>query len=296
MILQTADFNLGEYAGIGLDTRQIYFLAGVLFFGLLSLIAMRRASQAGGLWAAVWGSVAVALIAWGIHIASWGLAGFLPSWLIPFTERETLQRTALLGVMACWSFVFFSAHWVNDSLGKWVCRVLGLITLGSGIWLGIGWFRESLPEEARPYATPDTIVQACVAVALVLLAVGLWVRGRHSSNHRRWLYRSFVPFVLGGLALLALDRFGNQLPAEWQSIQFRYLIIQTIRVWTVAFFAICVVAWWVRDRPVAETPVKPKPAKLVPIESPKQVTPGTLPVAILLDDQGRPVLPPGRRI
>lgn len=297
MLPQTADFNLGEYTGIGLDTRQLYFLAGVLFFGIFAILAVKRVSQTGGLWAAVWGSVAVCLIAVGIHLAGTGLADFVPEWLKPFTEKQLLQRSATLGVIACWSFFFLSAHWVNDALGKWIYRVIGVSLAGYGVWLAIGWFRDVLPEEALPYATLNIVVRAGVAISLLLLAGGLWVKGKHSGQHWTWLYRSFIPLVLGGLALLIYDQIGSLIPIEWQFPQTRAWIIQAIRIWTVAFLLICGVAWLAREKPIKESTQVSNPRPSIYADPPrKEVPPAQLPVAILLDDQGRPVLPPGKRV
>ena len=284
-------FDLGEYAGIGLDSRQICFLAGVLFFGIFAVIAMRRAGNAGGLWAAVWSSAAIALVALGIHIAGRGLGEHLPPWLTPLTDRETLQHAAILGVTGCWAFVFLSAHWVNDSLAKWFFRVLGLAMAGAGVWQGVAWFRHVLPEEAHPYATRELLLQAGVAIGLLLLAVALWVRGRHSSPHSRWAFRSLVPLVIGGVTLLALDQFAREIPEDWRSFPFRRVIVSLTGIGVGCGLLITVGAWLMRDRPAPELSEKPKRLP----DAPKPAPANKLPVAALLDDQGRPVVPPARR-
>ncbi len=282
-----ADFDLGEYVGVGLSTRQLAFAAGVLFFGLFAASAMRRAGRAGGVWAAVWGSAAVALAAVALYVAGRGLGDSLPEWLVPFTQPEPLQRAAAVGVLGCWAFIFLSAHWVNDSLLKWLFRVAGLGCLGVAAWLGATWFADDLPAEAKPWATTEIFLHVGGALGLLLLAAALWMKGRWGRPPARWAYRSLIPVVLGGLALMAYDRFAGHIPDDWKDFPARRVIVALTGIGSVCGLLIAAGAWLMRDRPPAAEPTgksiaqkpKPKPAK-------------PLPVAVLLDDAGRPILPP----
>jgi len=277
------DFDLGAYVSVGLSTRQLAFLAGVLFFGLFAASAMRRAGRAGGAWAAVWGSAAVALAAAALYVAGRGMGHELPAWLAPFTQQEPVQRAAAVGVLGCWAFIFLSAHWVNDALAKWLCRVAGLGCLGVAAWLTATWFADDIPAEAKPWATTDILLLVGAALGLLLLAVALWVKGRFRPPHVRWAYRSLAPVALGGLALLAHDRFAAEIPADWQDFPARRLIVALTAVGTACGLLIAAGAWLMRDRPPVSEPATPA------AERPKPVKP--LPVAVLLDDDGRPVAP-----
>ena len=74
----TADFDLGEYVGVGLSTNQIGYLAGALFLGLFGLSALRRAKGAIGVWPVVWVAVAIALFAGTLLVAARGFPDETP--------------------------------------------------------------------------------------------------------------------------------------------------------------------------------------------------------------------------
>ncbi|WP_020472104.1 hypothetical protein [Zavarzinella formosa] len=286
---EPGEFDLGAYVGVGLSSRQLYFVAGALFFGLFAFSAMRRAKNTGGAWAAVWGSAAIGLLAVGLHVTGRGLGDYLLAWLLPFTEQEPLQRAAILGILGCWAFVFLSAHWVNDPLAKWLCRLAGLGCVVAAAWLGVAWFRDEIPEEARPWTTQEIFLQIGITLGLALLAVALWMKGQWTTPHTRWAYRSLVPVVLGGIALLALNQFGREIPDDWKQFPFRRVILSLTAIGTACGLLIAIGAWFMRDQlPEPEPEAKPAPAK------PKPVPTKPLPVAVLLDDDGRPVVPPAK--
>src|SRR3954469_23429130 len=119
------DFDLGEFLGVGLDTRQVGYLAAALFLALFGLSALRRVRQAGGPWPAAWIAVAVGLILGGFLVAAHGFPDQIPDELRPWTDPDLLLRAgAVLCLLGC-AVVFVSAYWLRDALPRRIARALG---------------------------------------------------------------------------------------------------------------------------------------------------------------------------
>src|SRR3954468_8038562 len=86
-----ADFDPGEFLGVGLDTRQLGHLAGALFLGLFAVSALRRAGRAGGLLTALWLAVAIGLLAAAVSVAARGFPDQVPEDLRTWTEPDRLR-------------------------------------------------------------------------------------------------------------------------------------------------------------------------------------------------------------
>src|SRR4051794_27965237 len=97
-----AEFDLGEFLGIGLDTTQIGYLAGSLFLGLFGLSALRRAKRAQGVVPAVWIAIAIGLLAGSLLVAARGFPESVPDAVRPWTDPDRLIRAAvILALLGC---------------------------------------------------------------------------------------------------------------------------------------------------------------------------------------------------
>jgi hypothetical protein len=274
------DFDLGEFLGIGLDTRQIGCLAGALFLTLFGLSAFRRVRQASGPWPALWISVGLGLILCGVLVAARGFPDQVPDELRPWTDPDALLRTgAILGLLGC-SLVFLSAYWLRNPLPRLTSRCIGLALAGAAVWLAAGWFANELPDEVRPWAARAVVTRALVVVGLLFLAGACWVRPAGETPHKRWANRILACPTAGAGIVFAVRWFGRsvwlQLPVE--EVGRVTAILAGVAAGTCAL--ISVGAFLVRERPDRAPKRRSKSLRSLP-----------LPVAILLDDQGRPVRP-----
>ena len=116
------DFDLGEFLGVGLDTRQLGYLAAALFLGLFGLSALRRADRAGGPWPAVWIATAVGLILADFVVAPADSPNKSPKTCDPGRCRTGYSVwgavLVLLGVRWC----SCRAYWVRTPVARLISR------------------------------------------------------------------------------------------------------------------------------------------------------------------------------
>jgi hypothetical protein len=287
----TADFDLGEYVGVGLTTNQIGYLAGALFLGLFALSALRRAKGAVGVWPVVWVAVAIALFAGTVLIAARGFPDDIPDWLRPWAETDRLIRAAAVAVLLGCATVLVSAYWVRGPMARLGYRLAGTVMAAVAVWLASGWFADQVPYEVREWTGQAEIMRAVVLLGMVFLAAALWVRDCGGTPHARWLNRALVPPAIAMIVILGTRWFGTrawpELPAS--EVQFVAVVIATIGTGTCLLIAGG--AYLIRERTIP-----PKPVKAIPLAaavgSPRPATADrALPVALMLDEHGRPVLP-----
>jgi hypothetical protein len=161
-----------------------------------------------------------------------------------------------------------------------------LILAGLAFWLAAGWFADDVPPEVQAWAVDTVIARAVVVLAIVCLAVALWVRHAHGSAHSRWASRSLVPAAIGFAVVLGWRWFGSAAAPDVDATIVERTTIILAMIATATGVLITAGAYLLRDRPPRRPPVEPvrttytKPAPARP-----------LPVATLLDDLGRPILP-----
>jgi hypothetical protein len=286
-----AAFDLGEFLGIGLDTTQIYYLAGALFLGLFGLSAMRHAKRAEGAIPIIWIAIAIALFGGCFVVVAKGFPDILPDWVKPWTETNRLVRVgaalALLGA----ALVLISGHWIRGAIARWICRVAGLALAGLAVWLAAGWFSNEVPDEVRQWTVDRVIARVVVILALVLLGVAFWMRQSFGTAHSRWFNRALAPAPLATGIFLAWRWFGSlvEIPMEARDIEQWIVIVAAIATGTCLL--ISAGAYAMRERP----PRKQQPIESSPPKPAIKSSPRPLPVATLLDDTGRPVLPGSAR-
>jgi hypothetical protein len=283
-------FDLGEFLGIGLSTTQIAHLAGALFLALLGLSALRRVGRSSGLLPAVWVAVAVGLLAGAVLVAARGFPDDIPEEARPWTEPDRLTRAAAaLALLGC-SLVLLSAHWAGGAMARFASRVAGLAVAAVAVWLAAGWFADQVPEEVRDWTAQAVITRIVVILALLFLAGALWVRQSGGAPHVRWLNRSLTPPAVTVAVLMALKWFGQRLPEEVPTADVRFVTTVLGAVVTGTCLLIAGGAYLLRERPQVRrkgaSPPAPRPIPLEPVARP-------LPVAVLLDERGRPVVPSG---
>jgi hypothetical protein len=284
------DFDLGEMLGIGLSTVQIAHLAGALFLALFGLSALRRVRTATGVLPVVWIAVAVGLLAGAFLIAARGFPDQVPEELRPFTDPERLTRAAAaLALLGC-AFVLMSAHWTQGPTARFLCRLAGLATAGLAIWLAAAWFSDQVPEEYREWTAQSVITHIVVVLSLLFLAGTFWVRQSGGAPHARWLNRTLTPPAITIAVLLALKWFGGRLPEEVPTGDVRFVATVLGAVATGTCLLIAGGAYVLRERPAAPRP-KQKPP--MPTAIPVGPIGRALPVALMLDERGRPVAPAG---
>lgn len=286
---RAGDFDLGEFLGIGLDNRQVAYLAGALFLGLFGLSALRHAKRAGGLVMAVWLVVAAGLFAGTLLVAARGFPEYTPDWLAPWADPDRLARAgavvALLGIAA----VLLSAHWVRGSLARFAHRVAGLGLIGLAVWLAAGWFAADVPDEVRPWTARAVLVRVGVVIALGCLAAAFWFRQTWGSAQARWANRALTPPAAAMAVILAWRWFGELLGPELAGLPVERVTAVLAAVATGTCLLIAGGSYLLRDRPAAKTA---RPEAATPAPAPRPVSNRPLPVAILIDEHGQPVLPP----
>lgn len=283
-----AGFDLGEFLGVGLDTRQIGYLAAALFLGLFGLSALRRVTRTGGPLPVVWIAVAVGLFAGAFLVAASGFPDQIPDELQPWADPDRLLRAAaVLASLGC-AAVLLSAYWVRRLPARLACRLAGLAVAGGAIWLAAGWFGDQLPEEARPWAARTVVTRLFTVAGLGILAATFWFRPVDEAPPIRWASRTVVGPALGIAVALAAGWFG---PIIWPELPIREVVRGTVVIAAVAT-GTCVViaggAYLLRDR------ARPERMRPMPMNSAGRSLapdPRPLPVALLVDEHGRPVLP-----
>lgn len=283
------DFDLGEFLGIGLDNRQVAYLAGALFLGLFGLSALRHAKRAGGLVMAVWLVVAAGLFAGTLLVTVRGFPEYMPDWLTPWADPDRLARVggvvALLGIAA----VLLSAHWVRGSLARFAHRAVGLGLVGLAVWLAAGWFAAEVPDEVRPWTARTVLVRVGLVIALGCLATAFWFRGTWGSPQARWANRALTPPAGAMAVILGWRWFGELLGPELAALPVERVTTIVAVVATGTCLLIAAGSYLMRDRPTAK-PERPTAPTKVPAPPPASNRP--LPVAILIDEHGQPVMPP----
>jgi hypothetical protein len=283
-----AGFDLGEFLGIGLSTAEIGHLAGSLFLALFGLSAILRVRQATGVLAIVWITVAIALFAGAFLIAARGFPEQVPEPLKPFTEPERLTRAAAALAMLGCSFVLLSAHWTRRPLARLAFRLAGLAMAGLAVWLAAAWFGDQVPEDVRPWTAQDAIARIVVLLGLIVLAGTFWVRRSEEPHHARWFSRALTPPALAIAVLLAVKWFGPHVPPEVPLGEVRSVTAIVAAIATGTCLLIAAGAYLLRNRSgVTRARSLPQPPD-IPNEAYAE---GPLPVAIALDEYGRPILP-----
>jgi hypothetical protein len=286
-----AEFDLGEYVGIGLNTNQIAYLAGALFLGLFGLSALRHARAASGVLPAVWIAVAVGLIAGALLLSARGFPDELPEWLRPWTEPNRLTRAAAVAILLGSAAVVLNAHFVRGPTGRIICRLVGLAIAGLALWLAAGWFADQVPFEAREWTGQYTVMQAVVLLGIAFLAAAFWMRQNASSLHARWFSRALTPPAIAMGVILGTRWFGTRIWPELQTAEVQYVAVVLGAIGTGMCLLIAAGAYLLRQRPRSAN----RPERIIPIAQPVEPRPAaagrSLPVALLLDEHGRPVLP-----
>jgi hypothetical protein len=286
-----AEFDLGEYVGIGLNTNQIGYLAGALFLGLFGLSALRHARGASGIFPVVWMAVAVGLFAGALLLSARGFPDELPEWLRPWTEPNRLTRAAAVAILLGCSAIFLSAHFVSGAMAKLVCRFAGLAIAGLALWLAAGWFADQVPQEAREWTGQTTVMQAVVPLGLVFLAAAFWMRHKSGPPHARWLNRALAPPAIAMAVVLGTRWFGTRIWPELAAAEVQFIAVVLAAVATGTCLLIAAGAWLFRQRP----PAAKHRERFLPVARPMEASPPPaerpLPVALLLDENGRPVVP-----
>ena len=283
-----AGIDLGEFLGLGLDTAQIGHLAGALFLALFGLSALRRVTRAPGLLPAVWIAVGLGLLAGAVLVTARGFPDHIPDELRPWTVPDRLVRAAaVLGLLGV-ATLCVSAHWVRRPAARLGFRLVGLLLVGAAVWLAAGWFADELPDEARPWAARPIVTRALVVLGLVSVAALLWLRPPDEPAHRRWGNRTLAVPLVGIAMVMAVRWFGPVLMPELAvaGVVRRAVVITAVA--TATGGVVTVGAYLFRPRSAkARRGVAATPAN----DSPLPLARRPLPVAVLLDDQGRPVLP-----
>lgn len=279
-------FDLGEFLGIGLDTREIGYLAGALFLGLFGIAALRRAKRAEGSLPIVWIAIAAALFAGTLVVTARGFPDQIPDSVRPWTEPNRLVRAGAVLALIGASFVCLSGHWIRGALARWICRVIGLAFAGLAVWLAAGWFSEDVPAEVRPW-TADVVITRCVIVlALASLAVAFWVRQSWGTPHSRWANRALAPAALAFAVILGWRWFGASLGVDLETSKLEQMTVFVTAIATATCLLISAGAFLMRERPQVKKPSQP-----FPINKTTKGPARPLPVAVMLDEHGRPVLP-----
>lgn len=283
------DFNLGEFLGIGLDTAQITHLAGALFLGLFAASAVRRVGRASGPWPVVWITVAVGLLAGAALVAARGFQDQIPDELRPWADPDRLVRAATVLCLFGWAIVLLVAHWVRRPRTRFLVRAIGLGAAGLGLWLAAGWFGDQLPDEARPWAAREVVTRILCVAGIVFLAATFWFRPADDVPHARWAARALAVPALALALVLGVRWFGAPVWAELPVPEVIRATVVLAGIGTATCGLIALGAFLLRDRPSRPRP--PRRSDVLATEPLPLVADRPLPVAVMLDDRGRPILP-----
>jgi hypothetical protein len=156
------------------------------------------------------------------------------------------------------------------------------------LWLAAGWFGEAVPDELRPWAARTTVTRLIVVLGLLCLSATFWFRPAGESAHAKWATRAVTPACLAIAGGLATRWFGPAIGPDLPVADVNRIGAVLAAVATGTCLLIASGAYLLRDRPVT------KPARSRPDKSPAAPRPPVarrLPVAVLLDEHGRPVSP-----
>ena len=193
--------------------------------------------------------------------------------------------------MALFGFAvtLLSAHWVRRPRWRVAVRAVGLGVAGLGVWLAAGWFGDQLPEEARPWAARAVVSRVLAVTGLLFVAWTCWFRPAAESPHRRWAVRTLAVPALALAVVFGLHWFGRSI---WEEIPIGDAIQVTVALAAVATGTcgmIAAGAYLLRDRAARRSVRRRTAANSMP--TPEATTDRPLPIAVLLDDRGRPILP-----
>ncbi len=286
------EFDYGAYLGIGLDNNQIAYLAGALFLGFLAVSALRHAKQAGGIAPSIWIAISIGLFAGTLIAVARGFPEELPDFLKPWADADRVARLAAILALLGLSVVLISAHWVRGGLSRFWYRTFGFAVAGLAVWLAVGWFGEEIPDEARPWTAQRVIIRAVVVLGILSLAVALWVRGNWSTAHVRWANRALVPLVLA-IAVVLVSRWF--VAASWADFPLSAVELVTAILAIIAsasFLLIAGGALFLVDHQPAKKGTVPSGTSAPKAAPAPAATPSArLPVAMLIDENGQPMLP-----
>ena len=287
-----AEFDYGEFLGIGLDNHQFAHLAGALFLGLFAVSALRHAKKAGGFYPAIWIALSLGLFAGTSIVVARGFPEELPDFLKPWIDPDRIARLVAVLALFGLSAVLISAYWVRGGLGKFWYRAVGLAIAGLAVWLAVGWFGEEIPDEVRPWTADRVIIRAVVVLGLLALAFALWVRGNWSSAHVRWANRALVPMALMIAVVLASRWFVAPSWAEFPRIAVERVTGILAAIASATCLLIAGGSFFLRDHaPVKKAPARTSTPISKEVASPAKIPAARLPVAMLIDERGQPVLP-----
>lgn len=284
--ISDAEFNLGEFLGIGLTTAELGYLAGALFLGLFGLAALRRVRGGQGFAPVIWIAIAFALFAGCLLVTARGFPDQIPESLRPWTVPRRLVRAAAILALVFASLYCLSAHWLRGAIARWLCRVGGLCTAGIAMWLAVGWFADDVPADVLPWTADAVISHAVLVLSVLFLAGTFWVRETGGKPHNCWANRALSPIAFGVAIILGLRWFGDALPSNFDTST----VERTTIVSSAIAFATCLLiaggAYLLREKPRAERQVATPSLTPIPL-----VVNRSLPVALLLDERGQPILP-----
>jgi MFS family permease len=221
-------------------------------------------------------------------VAARGFPDQVPDELRPWTDPERLTRAAAVVALLGCALLLLSAHWASGAMARLAYRLAGLAVAGLAAWLAAGWFADQVPEEVRDWTAQAVITRVAVILALVFLAGAFWVRQSEGAPHARWLNRSLTPPALAIAVLLGLKWFGERLPDGIPVGDVRFVTGVVGAVATGTCLLIAGGAYLLRERPkVTRKPTRASAPLPLAEEAPSR----SLPVALLLDERGRPVVP-----
>jgi hypothetical protein len=165
-------------------------------------------------------------------------------------------------------------------------RVIGLVLAGVAIWLAADWFADEIPSEVRPWTANTLIARAVFLLALASLAVAFWARKMEGPPHARWANRALSPAALAFAVVLAFRWFGSLFGKGFEPSEVERVTLLLAIIATGTCLAIAGGAYLLRERPANLTPTRRSVLASEPI-----VPARPLPVALLLDERDRPVVP-----
>jgi hypothetical protein len=282
-------FDLGEFLGIGLDSTQIGYLAGAIFLVVFGLLALRRAKCATGPMLAIWLTIAIWLIATAVLAIAHGFPEQIPDDVKPWTEFGRLCRVAaVLSLLWC-SLVFLTARWVSRPIPNMTIRLIGAAIAAVCLWLASDWFADLLPEEARPWMARNVMMRLLTVAGLVYLGAAIWFGAPGQPPHIRWAVRTLSPLAFCVAIVLGTTWYAMAAAPGVPIAELNRLIVVLSCVSTGTCGLVAGGAYFLRDRLTANRS-HPRCARASADPIPLVAIP-PLPVAVLLDDHGQPILP-----
>jgi hypothetical protein len=235
--------------------------------------------------------MSIGLFAGTLLLVARGFPDDIPDWLRPWTETDRLTRAAAVAVLLGCATILMSAYWVRGTMARFAYRLVGTVMAAVAVWLASGWFADQVPYKVREWTGQVEIMRAVVVLALVFLAAALWVRHGEGTPHARWLNRALTPPAIAMVVILGTRWFGTRAWPELPASEVQFVAVVLGAIGTGTCLLIAGGAYLIRERPAP-----PKPVKAIPLpataNSPRPAAPErAIPVALLLDDHGRPVLP-----